>query len=225
MKISEIFTSINGEVSSQHQGSLCTFIRLAGCNLRCKWCDTSYAQDDKDVRDYSVSAVLNMVSGMRCYNVVITGGEPLLQWEELGILAKKLRYNNYNVSIETNGSIKIPNMNDVHWVVDWKLLSSGMSAAMKLENFSNLGKSDIVKFVVADDYDFEVAVGTITVMKSTVFPILHLNCPKFAFSPMGVGKSQWLIEKMKANYLLCRIGAIFSLQIHKIIWDPLKRKV
>ncbi len=101
MRISEIFRSIQGEGLSQ--GLITTFVRLAGCNLSCSWCDTPYAREGG--KEVPVADVFQAVEFSSCARVCITGGEPLVQKEELGALVQKLDEAGYEVEIETNGTI------------------------------------------------------------------------------------------------------------------------
>lgn len=220
MRIMSIFKSINGECSSQHQGSLCTFIRLAGCNLHCEWkssdgkivrCDTPYAQALDSGKEMSIPKIMAEVHKLNCKNIVITGGEPLIQKEIYGLI-DCLKAKNHRISVETNGSMFIFHVEGVHWVADWKCKSSGMEKFMCVENFINLSAPDIIKFVIADREDFDGALHAINLMND------RFTLPRIAFSPTDRKMSAQLIEWMKENKTLCNIGAVFSLQIHKIIY-------
>ena len=214
MKIFSIFQSINGEVNREHQGSITTFIRFAGCNLRCNWCDTARAQDPCNGKRMKFADVLNEV---HTKNVTITGGEPLLQEPEVHALSLTLAHKKHLVSIETNGSLKIPYGWPVSWVVDWKTPSSGMKHCMKLENFIPLTKRDFVKFVIADDKDFCAAIETIRVLK------LDGCKAKFAMSPLGGGTKapgidgEYLYHWMLKEPICLENSVILSLQIHRVL--------
>lgn len=220
MLINDIFQSINGECSSQHQGSLCTFIRFAGCDLRCKWCDTKQAQSiTRNSTEMSVQSVMRKVNSHKYKNVVITGGEPLVQREELQMLIGALRAKGYNISIETNGAHNIPDILGVSWVADWKCPSSGMSRHMHLHRIKNLYAKDFLKFVIADKADFDEAFSVVIDMVN-----LQEHPPKFVFSPTNsisglnmMTVSENLIRWMKGEKVLREQGAIFSLQIHKLL--------
>src|SRR3972149_6467890 len=102
MRINEIFKSIQGETS--YAGTPFLFVRTTGCNLRCSWCDTTYAYDEGE--DFSIDEIIRTLGKYDCRNVAITGGEPLLQ-EETPLLAVHLINNGYKVFVETNGSVDI----------------------------------------------------------------------------------------------------------------------
>lgn len=105
----EIFRSIQGEGPSVGKAS--TFIRLAMCNLRCHWCDTAYTWDwtrfDREARtiDVKVDDIVATVSANGIVNVVVTGGEPLLQMAPLAALARRLRAAGHTIEVETNGTV------------------------------------------------------------------------------------------------------------------------
>lgn len=215
MRINEIFVSINGEVSHQHQGSLCTFIRFAGCNFfdtPCNYCDTPYAVTDFRSLEMSVEEVVEEVKRLKNTNIVITGGEPLSQQNEFLALIYELKKDFYNISIETNGSIVIPywHLDRVTWVVDYKMPSSGNFHRMAKHNYVRLRPEDIIKFVIADQNDFMTAVNIVDDLR-------YLSMT-FAFSPCSPKLSpETLYEWMLNHDILKRKGAVLSLQIHKII--------
>lgn len=218
MQVHSIFESINGEITASHQGRMCTFIRLAGCNLRCSYCDTAYAQEAKSGKEMTVEEIVKEVAKNGHKHVTITGGEPLDQ-KDIYTLVKaldgRLDQNKYLVTIETNGSIKPDffNVGVFSWVVDYKLPSSGMEKFMNLENFSCNGSTDFVKFVISDFQDLERALMVKKqIEKLRGFP------GTFAFSPCQ-GKTdvrqlfEWLQEKNIKD-------AIINVQLHKIVDMP-----
>ncbi|MHA2068578.1 MAG: 7-carboxy-7-deazaguanine synthase QueE, partial [Candidatus Thorarchaeota archaeon] len=143
IKIYSIFRSIDGEVNRWCQGSMCTFIRFAGCNLNCNWCDTEYARDPRTGCNMGIHEIVQEAQRLKSKRITITGGEPYEQIDELEELVGTLYRNEFNISIETNGSH--PPMwsgrNPSH-VVDYKLPSSGMTDHMDYKNFSGLTKHD-----------------------------------------------------------------------------------
>jgi len=156
MKISELFRSIQGE--GLDQGRTCVFVRLAGCNLDCAWCDTRYAcEGGTEMTVDEVAAQIGRLGGTR---VCITGGEPLLQADELLILLDRLRADRYEVEIETNGTIDIrPFQEYASICMDVKCPSSGETSDLAL--LAYLTPCDCVKFVVAGPADLEYVRGVI----------------------------------------------------------------
>lgn len=214
MKIHSIFKSINGEVNINHQGSICTFIRLSGCNLRCKTCDTIYAQKSDSGKEMSIDEIIAIVDEMNCRSITITGGEPLEQEEELYQLVVALSDKDYIVSIETNGSKLINSQWPVSWVMDYKPKSSGMNHRMLPENYDYLINYDYLKIVVADKDDFDEAVDIIRKHE--------IEDPIIAFSPMFIDNKpmvdiqdllKWIEdEKLASNRII-----VVNIQIHKLL--------
>jgi 7-carboxy-7-deazaguanine synthase len=150
MRVVEIFRSIQGE--GRRQGIPCTFIRLAGCNLSCRWCDTQYARPKDAGIERSADQIIETVWRMNCPHVCITGGEPLLQKEELIPLLRTLHRLGKTVEIETNGTIDFRDVQPYASVcMDVKCPLSGESSDLSL--LQHITPSDSVKFVVQDIID------------------------------------------------------------------------
>lgn len=212
LKIAEIFCSLQGE--STWAGLPCIFIRLAGCNLRCSYCDTKYAYIEKF--KMSSDEVLDEIKKYSPIKLVeITGGEPLLQ-EEIYELCEKLHTQDYKILLETNGSLLLKNVPKfVHKIVDIKCPSSGECESFKQENLQFLNReTDEIKFVLANraDYDFackkksEYSLEGYEILFSTVFGKLP---------PAMLAK--WIIAD--------RLSVRLQLQLHKYIWSQHKRGV
>lgn len=206
MKINEIFKSIQGETT--FQGLPSVFIRTTGCNLRCSWCDTTYAYSEGE--DYSVDDLLKIVGKFNCRYVVITGGEPLEQ-TETPELVKRLINNGYKVLVETNGSKDISILApETFKIVDLKCPSSHMSEKMLWGNIQNLSPHDEVKFVIADYNDY---VWAKSVIESYNLSQICTTLLSPAFGPL---KPELMAEWIINDNLPVRM----QLQIHKYIWGP-----
>lgn len=206
MKINEIFKSIQGETT--FQGLPSVFIRTTGCNLRCSWCDTTYAYSEGE--DYPVDDLLNIVEKFNCRYVVITGGEPLEQ-EETPLLAEKLIKEGYKVLVETNGSKDTSVLNpETFKIVDFKCPGSSMSEKMLWDNVRHLAAHDEVKFVVADYNDYVWA-------KSV---IVSYNLPQICTTLLSPAYSSLKPELMAEWIINDNLPVRMQLQIHKYIWGP-----
>jgi 7-carboxy-7-deazaguanine synthase len=207
MKIAEIFTSIQGE--STFCGFPCTFIRVTGCNLRCRYCDTPYAFEEGE--ELKLNRIISEVREAGISLVELTGGEPLLQ-EECHLLMKLLLEEGYSVLLETNGSIPLEKIDSrVVKIMDIKCPSSGMSDHMDLSNIACLDRKDEVKFVVGDRGDFDWARGIIDKYR------LIEKC-KVLISPV----SPKLEAKEIAGWILEeKLPVRLQLQLHKFIWPEL----
>jgi len=153
-KIIEIFDSVEGE--GKRQGLAATFIRLAGCNLRCAWCDTPYSHTNPKFEPVSLENILARVNS-KFKRVTLTGGEPLKS-AGVGELINALVKKNYEVNIETNGSVDITpykREKNLFFSIDYKLISSGANSHMRWDNFTALSEKDVIKFVIADGRDIE----------------------------------------------------------------------
>lgn len=207
LKINEIFFSIEGE--GKRAGELAAFIRLTGCNLRCSYCDTTYAFDEG--REMEVGEIVSKI--FPYHNITLTGGEPLCQ--DVHRLIDALRYR--SVNIETNGSIEIlPYIGypQVFFTVDYKCPSSGMEQKMERKNFRSLRPQDVLKFVVGSIDDLEKAHEVCKEYK----PI----CPIYISPVFGKIQSAEIVEFMKKKHLE---GWRVQLQLHKFIWKPDERGV
>lgn len=228
--ICSIFNSIDGEVNCWGQGVPSTFVRFAGCNLRC-WrdtggCDTTYSLTTEKSTVMKVVDIVDRLEHIGCKKVTITGGEPLTQLEGLIALVEELRSMDYSISIETNGSqdfTEVANGLIDCWVVDYKCPSSGMDKEMLpwAHLVHNLCEHDFIKFVIKDREDYEFAKHH-SLFSMEPFGINTSN-PRIAFSPMdsGVGADQiikWMLEDKLFH-------VTFNYQIHKAIWPNSKVEV
>ncbi len=213
LQISELFYSIQGE--SSYAGYPCIFIRLAGCNLRCNYCDATYTYNE-EATVMDLDEIMAFVDRYSVSLVQITGGEPLLQ-ESIYPLMRRLLHEKRIVLLETNGSIsmrKVPTT--VIKIMDIKCPDSDMSDKLHLANIGMLEQHDEVKFVLSSKSDYEWA---------KKFIQTHLiNCditdeqqqrPTVHFSPVqpnisATDLAKWLLH----DQLPVRI----QLQLHTLLW-------
>ena len=209
--VNEIFRSIQGE--GTRAGRPCSFVRLAGCNLRCSWCDTRYALDKHT--EMSQADVLARLANLKCPMVEVTGGEPLAQPVAVGLL-RELCQVGYEVLLETNGTLDISEVDHrVARIVDIKCPSSGQHGRMLWENIPLLSQADEVKFVIADRVDYEYARKIIAEYD------LPRRCAVIVSPVLGVLKPADLAAWMLYDMLDARLG----LQLHKFIWPSQDRGV
>lgn len=210
--INEIFHSIQGE--SLYAGCPCVFIRLTGCNLRCAYCDTSYAYSEGTEMD--MDTLMNHIASYPCNMVEITGGEPLFQ-KNTPILVSRLLSAGYTVLMETNGSYDT-NIIDKRCIkiVDMKCPSSGESHRNLLDNMDALGPADQIKFVIQNREDYLFAKQVIET-HSFPFDMHHI-----LFSPVSgdlapQDLARWIIDD--------GLSVRLHLQLHKYIWPDVQRGV
>ncbi len=221
MQIIEIYKSLQGE--SSYAGLPCIFVRLAGCNLRCAWCDSEYTfkggvrmtqgEIEAEVRRLSPNGGL----------VEITGGEPMLQERELMPLMERLRQIGFSLLIETSGERPLERVpEDVVKIVDVKCPDSGEGDSFRLSNLEHLTNRDEVKFVISSRRDYEFARDfvrehSLDTRASAIFS------PAFRKDAVGTRDvSNCLVDPQElATWMLADdVNARLGLQIHKFIWEP-----
>lgn len=203
MRIVETFLSIQGE--GLMIGRLTFFIRAAGCNLRCAWCDTKFSLNPKAGSDMTVDQLVEAVGATE--NVCFTGGEPLEQ-ADAGELLERLVRAGKTVVLETNGSkdlTDVPASEKIIISMDIKCPSSGMQDRMCLNNLNILSRKDQLKFVISDRTDLEYAER---------FLQEHPVDTNVIFSPVGGMDLGFLAEEVVSKKLDVRVLP----QLHKIIW-------
>lgn len=209
--VNELFVSIQGE--SSRVGLPCVFVRLTGCPLRCRWCDTTYAYDEG--RTMSLEEILMRVASFGVELVEVTGGEPLMQ-EQTPELLRQLCDSGHQVMLETSGALELAPVDlRVRVVMDIKCPGSGMAERMHWPNLELLKADDEVKFVLADRQDYEYARQ---VMERHD---LARRCRVLLSVVHGALKPREVVQWMLAD----RLPARFQLQLHKYIWPPDQRGV
>jgi 7-carboxy-7-deazaguanine synthase len=211
MKVCEIFASIQGE--STYAGLPCVFVRMTGCNLRCVYCDTTYAYEEGI--EMSEDEIIERVKSYGIKLVEITGGKPLLQKDVLPLM-ERLIDNGFTVLLETNGGENIQDVDKrVVIIMDIKTPKSGMFERMDLMNLKYIKPDDEIKFVVIDRKDYEWVrdfirdYGLVDRCKLLLSPAFGLLSPE--------SLSKWIIDD--------RLSVRLNLQLHKYIYGHDKRGV
>ena len=226
MYLIEIYKSIQGE--SSFAGRPCIFVRLAGCNLRCSWCDSEYTfTGGYKLSEDEVVAAIEKLAPVKL--VEFTGGEPLLQEREVVPLMERLLGSGYELMIETSGERPVETVpKAVHKIIDVKCPGSGEGGRFRMTNLASLTECDEVKFVITNREDYEYARDFIrnNALEGRVGEILL--SPAFSKTPTPERTTEnclldprELVEWMLADGLDARL----SLQIHKYVWEPQKKGV
>jgi 7-carboxy-7-deazaguanine synthase len=204
LRVTETFVSLQGETS--RVGLPTVFVRLSGCPLRCRWCDTPYSFTAGET--LALPALLARVAGYGVATVCVTGGEPLAQKACLPLLAA-LCDAGYSVSLETSGALDIAGVDArVSRIVDLKAPGSEESAKNRWENLAHLTPHDEIKFVLADRADYDWAVAAMQEHG------LAARCPVL-FSPVaGELDPPQLADWIVGDKLPVRM----QVQLHKILW-------
>ncbi|MGA8938920.1 MAG: radical SAM protein [Acidobacteriaceae bacterium] len=227
MHLIELYKSVQGE--SSFAGLPCIFVRLAGCNLRCSWCDSEYTFTGG--KPFTADEIIAQIEALApCRLIEFTGGEPMLQARELLPFMDRLLANNYSLMIETSGEQPLESVpRAVHKIVDVKCPGAGSAAnSFRLENLETLTPNDEVKFVLSNRADYEFARDFIHTHGLAVRCGEILLSPAFLKNPTDQRSTdncaldpRLLVEWMLADGLPARL----SLQIHKYIWEPRKKGV
>jgi 7-carboxy-7-deazaguanine synthase len=227
MHLIELYKSVQGE--SSFAGLPCIFVRLAGCNLRCAWCDSEYTfTGGKPFTEDEIVAQIEALAP--CRLIEFTGGEPMLQSRELLPLMHRLLASGYTLMIETSGERPLSELPPaVHKIVDVKCPGAGPAAnSFRMENLTALTKNDEVKFVLTNRADYDFARDFILTHDLPTKVGNVLLSPAFSKSPSPLRTTdnatldpRTLVEWMMADGIPARL----SLQIHKFIWEPMKKGV
>jgi 7-carboxy-7-deazaguanine synthase len=223
----ELYKSVQGE--SSFSGLPCIFVRFAGCNLRCAWCDSEYTfSGGKPFTQEEVMAQIEALAP--CGLVEFTGGEPMLQARELLPLIDRLLGAGYTLMIETSGERPLKDVpKAVHKIVDVKCPGAGSAAdSFRMENLTALSANDEMKFVLTDRKDYEFARQFIAEhgVREKVGGILFSPAFSKNPSPLRTTDNATLDPRTLVEWMMeDGVDARLSLQIHKFIWEPMKKGV
>ena len=226
MKISEIFESIQGE--GNNAGKPAVFLRTAECNLKCVWCDTKYTWDwknydySKEVNEMSIKEVRQSLEQFRIRHLVITGGEPLMQQDDLAELLTFLKPKFY-VEVETNGTILPNNALSVlvdQWNVSPKTKNSGNPLEMCEDNecytFFSKKKNCYFKYVVESEEDL--------IEVNQLISKYNLEKERVLLMTQAMTKEE-ILAKEKNVFTLSKKNSLgFSPRLHVMKWGSQRGK-
>lgn len=221
MKITEIFYSLQGEGFLAGRPSV--FIRIAGCPLRCRYCDTSYAWSDKNADDFSIDQIKESVKKYNCSSVVVTGGEPMVN-PQLPELLKKLKRAGLHVTIETAGIKFVPDLPCDLMSISPKMTNSTPKDAIeaKVHNQICLNIEALKKLIKYYNYQLKFVVDTLDDLKDIQQLLAQLpeaNKDKTMLMPKAVTTQQY-IEKSKTVAEICRsAGFTFCQRLHILLYS------
>lgn len=211
VRITEIFHSIQGE--SSWAGCPCVFVRLTGCPLRCRWCDTEYAFHGGE--SMSIEEIVARVDSFGCPLVEVTGGEPLAQREVFPLLAA-LADRGHTVLLETSGALSIADVDArVRIILDLKCPDSGEAPRNRWENLSLLKPEDEIKFVLASRRDYEWARDVVQERELAQRHTLLFSPVWDELSPEAL--AGWILEE--------GVPVRLQIQLHKVLFGADRRGV
>ncbi len=238
--VNEIYASLQGE--STFAGLPCIFVRLTACNLRCSYCDTTYAFGEG--RPMGLDEILDKIVSMgpkaspaglphNLPLIELTGGEPLLQANSL-VLMRDLCDRNYTVLLETSGALDIGPVDPrVHRIMDIKCPGSGESERNRWDNIPLLRSTDEVKFVITSRQDYEWTKNCIAEHRLLdICPILlswaHPVPPssvKSVVKPAPANQTPITQRELADRIIADALPVRFQVQMHKVIWPSEARGV
>jgi 7-carboxy-7-deazaguanine synthase len=205
IEICELFYSIQGE--SSYAGYPCFFIRFAGCNLRCTYCDTRYAYEGEH-QPYSMEQILAELEKYPGIMVEITGGEPLLQ-EAVYPLFEQLLATDRIVLLETNGSISLEKVpENIVKIMDVKCPGSSMHEKMNFDNFGFINQKDEIKFVISSRADYLWAKQLVSTYDLPTRTTVTFSPVTSQIAPAEL--AGWILDDL--------LPVRLRLQLHTILW-------
>ena len=221
MRISEMFYSIQGE--GLLAGVPSVFVRLSGCPLRCRWCDTKYSWDSSDGEDVVLDEIQALVQARNCDYVVITGGEPLIQ-AELGDLVKLLKQTRKHVTIETAGISFVPDLSCDLMSISPKLSNSipDDNKLAEVHNRSRLNVEALRKLVSNYAYQLKFVVDSpedIAEIQETIEEIGGLDRAKIMLMPQSTGREEYIEKSAMVAELCKQTGFVFCPRLQILLWD------
>jgi 7-carboxy-7-deazaguanine synthase len=216
----EIFSSVQGEGAST--GVPSTFVRMAVCNLRCSWCDTAYTWDwerynrSEQVLEMTASGALERLGHLDPTNIVVTGGEPMLQRAALLPFMTALKERGHRIEVETNGTVGPGELAGVvdQWNVSPKLASSGNDGLRRIDipvlrEFAAQPLA-FFKFVVSGPEDLAEVEGIVA--EAGAAPSQVILMPEGRSRAELDARGTWLAEEC------ARRGWRFSTRLHIYLW-------
>jgi 7-carboxy-7-deazaguanine synthase len=221
MKINEIFYSLQGE--GFLAGVPSVFVRVAGCPLRCRWCDTKYAWDEKAGKNYSIDKIIQTVQQWPCKFVVITGGEPMIK-SDLPQLVRHLKTADKHITIETAGIAYIPDMPCDLMSISPKLSNSNPKdpALAKIHKDSRLDLAVLGKLI--DSYQFQLkfvvdSQADLPEIQQTLEKLGNVDTEKVMLMPQAATREELLAKSSMVAEICKQTGFAFGQRLQVLLWN------
>jgi 7-carboxy-7-deazaguanine synthase len=224
MIINEIFYSLQGE--GFLAGVPSVFVRLAGCPLRCRWCDTKYAWDEKAGKNYSIDKIIQTVQQWPCKLVVITGGEPMIN-SDLPQLLRQLKTADKHITIETAGIAYIPEMPCDLISISPKLSNSAPTDP-ELASIHEDSRLDIaVLGKLIDSYQFQLkfvvdSKSDLAEIQQTLEKTGNVDFEKVMLMPQAATRDELLLKSPMVAEMCKQTGFAFSQRLQVLLWNNQK---
>ena len=221
MRINEIFYSLQGEGFLAGVPSM--FIRLAGCLLRCRWCDTKYAWSEQAGAHYSIATIIKTVQQWPCKFVVITGGEPMVN-PELEELVQSLKDSGKHITIETAGIAFIPDIPCNLMSISPKL-SNSTPADPALATIHEDSRLDIaILRELIDNYKYQLkfvadSQDDLLEIQQTIEEIENVDTDKVMLMPQATTRDELLAKSPMVACLCKSTGFAFGQRLQVLLWN------
>jgi len=224
MYINEIFYSLQGEGFLVGVPSI--FVRMAGCPLRCRWCDTKYAWDEKAGEQYSVAEIIETIQQWQCRFVVITGGEPVIS-SELLQLARELKAADKHITIETAGIAYIPDMPCNLMSISPKLSNSTPEDKQHAESHEKSRLDLAVLSELIDHYDYQLkfvveSESDLPEIKETIEKLGNVDLEKVMLMPQATTREEYLAKSPMVADMCKQTSFAFSQRLQTLLWNNKK---
>ncbi|MHC5075660.1 MAG: 7-carboxy-7-deazaguanine synthase QueE [Planctomycetota bacterium] len=227
MKISEIFYSIQGE--GFLAGTPSIFIRVADCPLNCRWCDTRYAFEEADAKDYSIEQIIKKIQQWDCHHVVITGGEPMINPDlsrrtELPNLVQAVKELNKYITIETIGIAFIPEMPCDLMSISPKL-SNSIPNDSDTATFHDQARLDLaILRVLLDEYDYQLkfvvdSKDDLSEILETIQKVGNVDSKRVMLMPQAKTRQEFIQKAPMVAELCKKTGYTFSPRLQIVLWN------
>jgi 7-carboxy-7-deazaguanine synthase len=226
MRISEIFYSLQGE--GFLAGLPSVFIRLAGCPLRCRWCDTKYAWDESAGQDYGIAEIVETIQKWPCRFVVVTGGEPMTN-PDLPQLAQQLKAAGKHITIETAGIAFVPDLPCDLMSISPKLTNStpdDLKLAAIHEN-SRLDIAVLRKLIDSYNYQLKFVVdgeADLAEIQQTIKTIGKVDLEKVMLMPQAATRNELLVKSPMVAEMCKSTGFTFCPRLQVLLWNNQKAR-
>ncbi len=224
MVINEIFYSLQGE--GFLAGVPSVFVRLAGCPLQCRWCDTKYAWDQRAGKDYTIDEIIHTVQEWPCKFIVITGGEPMIN-SDLPQLVKKLKTAGKHITIETAGIAYIPDLPCDLMSISPKLSNSAPDDAQVSAVHEDSRLDIAVLQELLDNYEYQLkfivdSQDDLPEIQQTIEKIGSVNPEKVMLMPQAATRDEFLAKSPIVAQMCRQAGFALSQRLQVLLWNNQK---
>lgn len=222
IKLNELFYSLQGE--GIFAGTPSVFIRIAGCPLRCKWCDTKYALDENSGKDYSFDEIIKYVEDKPCAHVVVTGGEPMLN-TNLADLLTEIKKLGKSITVETAGIKHIPSLKCDLMSISPKLSNSNPKNPSS-HNETRLNPKAIKQLITDYNYQLKFVVDSMADFDEIAELLNELkpNPDKVLLMPQATEPAELLEKSKMLADICCKTGFSLSSRLQVLFWPNMKGK-